>query len=200
MPSRRCQGKTLTERDRVRCLDACSSQHPCGAGQVGRQLRAKLPDNPICCIATMPTFDPVVHLDEVDPADDRPVADRDGYAACRRLIAVKPGEHGPRVQTNAHRGSEARSSSSCWAIPLPPKMPASDASSRSCATKTTSPSRNSKSTWSPGRIPAWSRTLFGMTTCPLSPTRTLILRKYDSGRCSRQSTQRLARRSCWWMA
>jgi hypothetical protein len=96
----------------------------------------------------------------------------------RRLLAIQPCKDCPGIQTNAHRGSRARSSSRRAAIPVFAKRPPS--CTDDCrATSTISSSRHSKSTSSPGCKRARSRNAFGITTCPLAPIRPVILGEYN---------------------
>ena len=96
----------------------------------------------------------------------------------RRLLAIQPRKHRPGIQTHAHRGSRARSSSKRAAIPVFANRPPSCTGDRR-ATSTISSSRNSKSTSSPGCKRARSRNAFGITTCPLAPIRPVIPREHN---------------------
>lgn len=147
--------------------------HAGGAGQVRCELGPQLSEHVVGLGSAVVALDAVVHLDQVDPAHQGPGVKQILDPSVGRFVAVESGEDRPGVETDAHRGSAARSSRSRSVMPLRRKRPPSDRERRR-ATMTISSSRSSTSTSSPGCREAPSRTCFGMTTCPSGPTRTVI--------------------------
>jgi hypothetical protein len=189
----RCSGRNreaIPERDRRSGLQSRHLDHPRCPRKIRGQRGAKVSPRFISGLSTLVTRHSVVDLHQIDPAHHRTIDKRLFNPGKRRLLPIQPGEDGPGIQADAHRGSRARSSSRRAAMPVFANRPPSRDGDRR-ATSTISSSRSSKSTSSPGCRRARSRSAFGITTCPLAPIRPVILHEYNgpAGRAIQNSTR-----------
>jgi hypothetical protein len=170
--------EAVPKRDRCSGLQTRHLDHPGRPRKVRCQSGTKISHRFVSGPLALVTRYSVIDLHEVDPAHYRAIRKRVLNPGERRLLAIQPSKDCPGIQTDAHRGSRARSSSRRAAIPVFANRPPSCRGDRR-ATSTISSSRNSKSTSSPGCKRARSRNAFGITTCPLAPIRPVIPDEYN---------------------
>jgi hypothetical protein len=170
--------EAVPKRDRCSRLQTRHLDHPGRPRKVRCQRGTKISQRLVSGPLALVTRYSVIDLHEVDPAHHRASRKRVLNPGERRLLAIQPGKDCPGIQTDAHLGSRARSSSRRAAIPVFANRPPSCRGDRR-ATSTISSSRNSKSTSSPGCKRARSRNAFGITTCPLAPIRPVIPDEYN---------------------
>ena len=161
-------------RHPVSRLHAGSFDHSLFGRRVEIQQPAQFAHDVARAVSTRTSFDHVRDLTNVDPAHHGTAHECFLHAAGRWLLTLQPSEHSPRIETLRHRSRSARcSAASSERRPRPAKLPRRLVCSRTGSTRTPAPSRE-KSTSSPGAIPRRSRIDFGITTCPLGPTREVI--------------------------
>lgn len=94
--------EAISEGNRKPSLQPCSFDHPGRPGQIGSEPRTQIGQIFIGSVPAVVTFEPVLDLYEVDPADDRPRVDHIGDTCQRRLLAMQPRKDRLRVRADTH--------------------------------------------------------------------------------------------------
>lgn len=117
--------EAVRERNRSASLQSGDLDHPGGPGQVQRKGRSQICECPIGRVSSLIALHAVVDLNQIDPARQGSIRKDSIDAGDCGLFSVQLGQDRPGVQTDAHRGSRARSSSRRLAMPVfanrPPK-------------------------------------------------------------------------------